>query len=273
MAVGAAAGGPGSPRNNSSSLRRGLRLLRCVADGPADGLTLADLARTAELPKSTVVRLLPPLVEEGLLAYAGARYRLGPSTAAYGGRYLEGLDIRTAARGALGQLAAESGETAHLVLLDGTEVVYVDKVESSSPVRMYSRIGSRRPLYCTAVGKALLERHQADLLPVVLAAGLPRLTPHTLTSEQALREDLARIRRRGYALDAGENEPGIRCVAAAVTDNVGQAFAALSVSGPAGRVTKARSAELGALVRTAAAEVSRAFGARQGPSRGPADTP
>lgn len=258
MAVGEA----GSPRNNSSSLRRGLRLLRCVADGPDAGLTLAELARVAELPKSTVVRLLPPLVEEGLLAHAGARYRLGPSTAAYGGRYLEGLDIRTAARGALEPLAAATGETAHLVLLDGIEVVYVDKVESPSPVRMYSRIGSRRPLYCTAVGKALLERHEADLLPAVLAAGLTPLTPTTLVTEAALREDLARVRRRGYALDDGENEPGIRCVAAAVTDSAGHAFAALSVSGPAGRVTKARSAELGARVRAAAAEVSRAYGAR-----------
>jgi IclR family transcriptional regulator, acetate operon repressor len=257
-----AVGEAGSPRNNSSSLRRGLRLLRCVADGPADGMTLADLAKAADLPKSTVVRLLPPLVGEGLLAYAGARYRLGPSTASYGGRYLEGLDVRTAARGPLERLAAGSGETAHLVLLDGTEVVYVDKVESSSPVRMYSRIGIRRPLYCTAVGKALLERHEDDLLPAVVADGLQRLTPHTLVTEQALREDLARIRRRGYALDDGENEPGIRCVAAAVTGSSGTAFAALSVSGPAGRVTKARSAELGALVRTAAAEVSSAFGAR-----------
>lgn len=270
---GSVRGGTSAGRNNSASLRRALGIVLWLGgerDGASEvdvrrGAGLAELAEALGENKSTLSRLLTPLCEARLVQQDPdtGRYRLGWRTAALGQAYLEGLDLRGAAREVLQRLVDETGETVHLVVPDLPEVVYVDKVDTPNPVRMYSRIGNRQPAYSTSVGKALLAHSGDEALLSVVENGLPMRTPRTRTTEQALRADLAGIRERGYSVDDIENEPDIRCVGAAVFDHTGQVSAAISVSGPATRVTTDRVAELGRRVRAAADEVSVMLGRRR----------
>lgn len=261
-----ATGAPGV-RNNSASLRRALGMLLHLGEEGADprGDSLSELAAALAMNKSTLLRLLTPLCEVHLIEQDNTtgRYRLGWRTAQLGHAYLERLDLRGAAHGVLQRLMRETSETVHLVVADFPDVVYLDKVDSPKPVRMYSRIGSRQPAYCTAVGKALLAHADELSIRQVIDAGLAPRTPSTCTTEDALRVELGRVRERGYAVDDVENEPEIRCVAAPVFDHSGAGACAVSVSAPAARLGRARVPELGRLVTTAAAEISRRLGARQ----------
>lgn len=257
----------GAIRNNSTSLRRALSILTSLGGNGVrpDGASLGELAEALAMNKSTLLRLLAPLVDERLVEQDQdtGRYRLGWRNAQLGQTYLERLDVRGTAHGVLAGLMADSGETTHLVLSDLPDVVYVDKVETPRPVRMYSRIGSRQPAYCTAVGKALLAHADDAMIAKVVAAGMPSRTPNTLTTGPKLRADLALVRERGYAVDEVENEADIRCVGAAILDHTETARYAMSISGPATRVTTDRVPELGRLVVAAAAELSRRLGSRR----------
>lgn len=142
-------------------------------------------------------------------------------------------------------------------MLDGLEVLYVDRVESRHPVRLRSIIGTRNPLHCTSLGKAIL----AFLPPDEQAALVPRLaltrhTTNTITDADVLQRHLACVRERGYAIDDIENEDGVRCLGVPIRDHTGRAFAALSIAGPAYRFSLERIAELAPAVMRAAAEIS-----------------
>src|SRR3954465_3287114 len=148
-----------SERNRSGSLRRALGILEALVEPSAEGrmLSLSELAKASGLNKATLLRLSEPLQEAGLVGRDGqGDFGLGVGALRLGEAYLAGVDLRGAARPILEELVAESGETAHLVVFDEPYVVYVDKVDSPSTVRMHSRVGGRMPLYCTAAGKAML---------------------------------------------------------------------------------------------------------------------
>ncbi len=268
-----------APRNQSSSLRRALAVLGHVRDrAPAGrGLTLTRLAEDLDLSKSTVLRLITPLVEADLIRRdpeTGA-FRLGPATLALGQAYLSSLDLRTVAKEPLRLLAKATGETCHLVVHDPPDVVYIDKVENERTVRMGSRIGSRVPAYRTAVGKAMLAWLGEEDLQVVFAAGMPAITEHTITEPDRFRAELERVRRRGYAIDDRENEPEVRCLGAAVFDHTGSVAGALSVSGLTSRITPARAREIAPLMVRTAGEISKALGSRteSGAARGRPEGP
>lgn len=252
-------------RNNSSSLRRALALMTFIAEAVQSGThpSLPDLAAGTGLPKSTLKRLLDPLVDSGLIRHdaPSGRYGLGPYTATLGGIYLNGLDIRDTVRPVLEELTRSAQETSHLLVLADVDVVCIDKVDSPNPVRMHSWIGNRLPLYCTAGGKALLAHQPDDAVERVVQAGLKRLTPQTITTPEGLRTELARIRHDGVAVDNIENQDGIRCVGAPIFDQGLRPTAAISVSGPTTRVTRDRLPELTDKVRRAAQEISRQLGA------------
>ncbi|WP_346012545.1 IclR family transcriptional regulator [Streptomyces sp. SID3343] len=255
-------------RNQSASLRRALAVLEHVRDhaGTAPGtggLSLTAVAEALELSKSTVLRLAQPLLDTGLLARdrEHGHFRLGPGALALGQAYLAGIDLRTAASEQAHKLMREAGGTVHLCVPDAPYIVYIDKVENETAVRMASRIGSRAPMYCTAVGKAMLAWLPEDVFTLVVDAGLPTVTARTLTDPGLLRTELARIRGRGYSVDDRENEPEVRCVAAPIFDHNDIVVGALSVSGLTSRVTAARVRELGPAVAGAALRVSRTLGA------------
>jgi DNA-binding IclR family transcriptional regulator len=239
--------------------------------GHPHGASLADLALGLRLSKSTVLRLVAPLREARLVDQdpESGRYRLGPQNALLGQVYLERLDLRRTAAPVLRQLAESAGETVHLVIFDPPEIVYIDKVESSQAVRMHSRIGSRQPAYCTAVGKSFLAHSSDDVIQSVIAAGLPARTRSTITTAERLHAELAVVRQHGYAVDDIENEEDIRCVAAPVFDHGGSVTAAVSISGPSSRVTRDRVAAIGALLVGSAKALSERLGAQMTPPRLP----
>ncbi|NUP68701.1 MAG: IclR family transcriptional regulator [Nonomuraea sp.] len=244
-------------RNQSASLRRALAVMDHVRDHT--GLSLTQLAEAVGLSKSTVLRLTAPLVEARLLERdrrTGA-YRLGHGTLRLGQAYLATLDLRAVAAEESHRLMSEVRETVHLVVYDHPHVVYIDKVENETNVRMASRIGSRGPVHATAVGKAILAWQPEETLA---GLALEPITKHTITDPDRLRAELTHIRRRGYAVDDRENEPEVRCVAAPIFNHNDDAVAAVSVSGLTSRITAARVRELGPLVAGAASRISRKLG-------------
>lgn len=238
---------------------KALSLLELVAAHP--NLTLSELGRLAGVPAPTALRLLRALQEGSYVEADGdGRYRLGSQCLVLGSTYLENFDLRVEARAELEHLAEETGETVHLGVPEGTEVIYVDKVETSHSVRMYSRVGAASPMYSTGIGKALLSRATPEMAAAVAAAGMPPRTHNTITDPQRLRQELELVRERGYAVDDIENEEGIRCAAAAVLQADGTPLAAVSVSGPATRITPERIPSLGEAVVRVADRLSERLG-------------
>lgn len=252
-------------RNNSSSVRRALSILiHFGGDAARGGASLTEVANALEMNKSTLLRLMAPLIDTSLVTQdpETGRYRLGWRTAQLGQAFIMHLDLPSIAHQSLERLAADSGETTHLVIPEFPNVIYVDKVDGPRRVRMVSRVGTTQPAYCTAVGKALLAYAAEETIRAVVDHGMPARTARTHTTARALMADLRLIRERGYAVDDIENEPDIRCVAAPVFDHRGTAICAISVSGPAHRVTAVRATEVGAIVAATARQISRSLGNR-----------
>ena len=251
-------------RQTVQSVERTFDVLEALATA-RHPVALSDLSQQLGLHISTVHRLLATLIERG---YARQDERSGRYL--IGGRLLElasGLtdqtDIRHEARPALERLAARVGETANLSVRSGDNLVYIDQVQTNRLVRMFTRVGSSAPLYCTGSGKLFLafaENYERDLNRYLLENRLEPRTPGTLTSPQALREELRRIRERRYSFDNEEMEEGVVCVAAPIFDRQGQLAAALSVSGPTSRMLGSDVARVIEPVRTSAAEISTALG-------------
>jgi DNA-binding IclR family transcriptional regulator len=213
----------------SQSLDRALTLLRALSDGRK---TLDELAAVIDVHKSTVLRLLRTLEEHRFVRREGVRhYRLGTALFDLANKALEDLDVRRAAEPALRELNAETGHTVHLASYEDGEVVYIDKYDSTHPVRMYSRIGKRAPLHCTAVAKVLLAE-RPETREIAQRMEYPRLTANTITDPERYLAELAQVRERGYAIDNSEHEDFIHCVAAPVRGQRGEVIAAVSLSVP-----------------------------------------
>jgi len=220
------------------SVQRALTILRTFL--PHDGeLSAADLSKETGLDPSTVFRLLVTLEAQGFVEinHATAKYRPGVILLELGSRFLKNNDIRSRSIGYLERLRDEFGETVHLTILDGNEVVYLEKLAGLHPIGfMSSRVGNRSPAHCTGVGKALL----AYLSDEQLAQRYPdrrlkRYTDQTITDLDELRAELGRVRSRGYAIDLEEHEVGVKCVAVPTFDHK-ELAAAVSVSGPVDRM-------------------------------------
>jgi DNA-binding IclR family transcriptional regulator len=202
-------------------------------------LGLAQVASSLELHKSTAHRFLMVLERHRMVERtAGGKFRLGLRLFDFGNRAIEQYDMRDRAQPHLRRLVAETEETAHLCILEGAHIVYIDKIEPSRSVRMITRIGSSNPVHCTSVGKAILaflpEERVTDVLRKVR---FERFTPQTIATPEALRAEIEKTRRRGYAVDDEELEEGLRCIAVPVLDAQRQPVAAVSLSGPSFRVT------------------------------------
>ncbi len=251
-------------RNAALSLRRGLRILDLVADRTRNGepsVSLTTLSVELGTSKSTVLRLTAPMIENDLLRRtADAGFTLGLGALLLGQSYLEGIDLRAAAAPFLRRTAERTGLTCHLVVPDGTDIVYVDKVETRGTVRMGSRIGNRLAMRNTASGKAMVAFGDSELLDRVLAHPATAMTEHSITDDDRWRQEIGSTRERGYGIDDRENEPDIRCVAAPVFDHANQVVGAMSISGLASRFRTTAVRELGDGVVRTALEISVALG-------------
>jgi len=215
----------------SQSVDRALVLLDELASGPR---TLDQLAERLSVHKSTVLRLLRTLESHRFVQRSGVRYyRLGTSLFELAFRALDERDVRRSVEPALRELNAETGHTVHLASYEDGEVIYIDKYESRHNVRMYSRIGRRAPLHCTAVAKVLVAAMPPDRRETVAQSiTYEKMTPNTITTPRAYLAELARVAERGYAVDDEEHEEHIHCVAAPIRDARGEVVAAMSLSVP-----------------------------------------
>jgi len=226
------------PNYQVRSVQRALTLLRTFLAHDGE-LSAAELSKETGLDPSTVFRLLATLEAQGFVEinHATAKCRPGVILLELGSRFLKNNDVRSRSIGYLERLRDEFGETVHLTILDGNEVVYLEKLAGLHPIGfMSSRVGNRSPAHCTGVGKALL----AYLSDEQLAQRYPdrrlkRYTEQTITDFEELRAELARVRKRGYAVDLEEHELGVKCVAAPTFDHK-EIAAAVSVSWPVDRM-------------------------------------
>jgi DNA-binding IclR family transcriptional regulator len=245
-------------------LDRALAALEILA-GSANECSLAELCVALKLHKSTVHRLMMVLERHRLVTKNPdtGRYALGLKLFELGSKAIDGVDLRRYGKPYLDRLQREFGETVFFCILDDGQVFYLEKVESQQSVRTACTVGSRAPVHCTAVGKAMLaELSDAEVNEIVRRWGLKSITANTITTASALKAELRAIRSRGYAIDNEEKEAGLRCVSAAVRGQSGKPLAALSVSGPAFRVTQERVPQIGKVVMQAASELSRELGYR-----------
>ncbi|MEJ2016577.1 MAG: IclR family transcriptional regulator, partial [Limibacillus sp.] len=169
------------------------------------------------------------------------------------------LDVRKIAQPFMARLLEETSETVHLSLLDGLEVVYVEKLDGVLPIRAYTSLGSRAPAYAVATGKALLAEQNEALFDRFEGA-LEAYTKLTVVEVPALKREARKVREQGYAINRGEWRAGVGGVASPVFDGAGQAIAALGISGPTERLTPAKMKQQGPFVRSVAQELSRAMG-------------
>ena len=256
-----------------NAVERTVAVLRALAESPP-GASLTQLVKATGIPTSTLHRMLTVLRGNGLVRETtDGRYALAAGTMTLARSYLDGLDLRQEAVKVMQPLSARTGETCHLGVLTLVHVVYIEKIDSPSPVRMYSRVGQTNPALTTAIGRAILAWSPAHVLDEVLDAHA-RLSgkPADRSAVEAL---LARVRADGYARDLQENEIGICCVAAPVFDHTGHVAAGLSISAPATRFDAAAAGRLGPEVRTAADDLARRLGwsGAEPPPAGRADFP
>jgi IclR family acetate operon transcriptional repressor len=245
----------------STTVAKAIYIVEILASKADVGISLAELSSLIKMPKSSTHRYLVTLQELGLAERKdGDRFCLGAKVIEIAGIFLAKSDLRNESLVVMNELAEKTGETIHLAVPSGREVVYISKIESPHALGLSSHIGSRLPMYCTSLGKAILAFSNPELLEAVLSDKLEARTSQTKLSPAALRAELVIVRSQGFALDDEENEPGIRCVGAPVLDYSGKAIAAISISGPCERITLERAMQLGPLVWESTRRVSRRWG-------------
>jgi DNA-binding IclR family transcriptional regulator len=246
-----------------NSVKRAFAILTLL--GIRGRMTLSQLCRELKIPKSTAFSILETLEHEQAVAREEetGMYTLGIRLLELGQEAQENFELRRVASPVLQQLNREIDETVHLTVLDNDVVLYVDCYESSKRLRTYSVIGVRAPLYCTAVGKAILAFLDYDeQMRIIKGMQFQRFTPNTITDRAALLRNLEEVRRRGYSVDDIEHEEGVRCVGAPIYNNKGRVCASLSISGPASRITTERIEDFGRKAIATAQEISRRLGYR-----------
>jgi IclR family KDG regulon transcriptional repressor len=238
-----------------------ISLFEILAKQEEMGLT--EISKGINIHKSTAYRFLTSLKELGYVKQNpdNEKYSLSLRLFEVGAEVLTRLNEREAARPVMKKLAEQTGETIHLGMLDGEEVVYIDKIDSLQTLRMYSNIGRRSPAYCTAIGKVLLAWGPSEIMNHLLGQGnFYRFTEYTVIEPYRLREEFHRIREQGYAEDHEEHELGICCVAAPIRNMNGDVTAAISIAVPKLRFQDDRLPYFQTLIVEAAKEVSSRLG-------------
>ena len=223
-------------RDTRSAVDKAMALLAAFGDDSILGVGVSELARRSDLSKSTAFRLLGMLQRSGAVERAGNSYRLGPLIQQLSStqEFTQQNALRDTLTPFLADLYELTGQTVHLGTLHGTDVVYLNKLYGHLQVRSPSRIGGRAPAYCTGVGKMLLA-YDADAADKVMNSELHAWTPHTLTTPEALQEELSQIRSKSLAFDREEILVGLTCIAGPVMGPDGRPIAAFSISGPVGK--------------------------------------
>jgi DNA-binding IclR family transcriptional regulator len=225
-------------------------------------LSLAQVATLSGLPRPTAHRMLSAMKEIGFIEQdaRSSSYGLGIRLFELGNIALANMDILREAKPFMDRLSEVSGESSHLGVFNGFEVIVVEREVPAERQSRGIRPGESSPAHCTGVGKAMLAFQRSEVIEQVIAAGLKVYTTTTISTPEGLRTELAAIRERGYAIDDSEHQIWVRCVAAPIRNSSGHVFASVSVTGPADRMTDAKIASLAPLVVQTADSISRQIG-------------
>lgn len=221
-----------------SALEKAILVLEKLASSERP-IGLAELTEEIELPRQTIHRILQQLVETGLIIRAPQkdRYVIGPAMTRLSALALASLNGRPPVRAILDQLVKETEETCNIGILDQDEIVYIERVEGISPLRLQLQVGSRVPVHCTAIGKLLVaEQHKNVRTRILKATHLQKFTDKTLTDPAALETEFADIRFNGYSFNNEEFVEGLTAIAVPISDQRGKAIAALAVHAPSVRM-------------------------------------
>lgn len=254
---------------HTQALSRGLAVLEALAATDA-GATLTTLAGKLDLPAPTAHRLLATLEAAGFVQQAAnGEFRIGVRAFRVGTAFLDHRNLVVQAYPFLKDLMDQSGETANLAVIESGQAVFVEQVQCRELMRMSAKLGARAPMHASGVGKAMLAAMDPKSASAALGrAELPRYTEHTIVAPERLAAELAAIRTRGYSIDDEEHALGLRCVAAAVLDETGAPWAALSLAGPVTRFTPERIETLGELVSATARDLTAMLGGHPVAARG-----
>jgi len=260
----AAADGGRRRDDNVRSIEKAIAILDCFSTIDRN-LSVASIAKQIGIPRGTAHRIISTLRDHGLLERDRERdhYRLGMKLFEYGTTVLGTMELQREAKSFVEALTKVSGISVHLCVFDGIRSTVVNRTECDGNRANTTVVIEAAPAHCTSTGKAILAFQSATIISKVIAQGLMRYTPHTISDSDALLKELALVRERGYAVDNEELSIGIRCVGAPIRNVSGRVFAAVSVSGPARKVPDARIAELAALVIHYADAISAQLGYRE----------
>ena len=229
-------------QNFVQSLSRGLSVLSVLAESSSP-LNLTEISHQLRLSKSTIQRLTFTLLQLGYLNRnkETKKFRLGPKILSLGFAAIRNLDLKEVAYPYLEETSREVGETVNLAVLDGTEIVYVERIRTQQILNINLNVGSRLPVHCTSMGKTILAFLPNNRLEEVLKKiELPSLTSLTITSKKGLKKELGKIARRGFAINNEELSNGLRSVAAPIKNHNGEVIAAVNIAVPSIRVSLKR---------------------------------
>ena len=254
---------PDKPGGTVQTLDRALGLLRTLAT--ADQATLTELALRTGMAPSTAHRLLTTMERHDVVHFdeETQNWTVGVEAFRFGASFVRRTSVVQAGRQVMRALMEATGETANIAIADDGEVVFISQVEAHEAIRAFFRPGTRAAMHASGIGKALLaEMPRAEVERILQARGLPEFTEHTLSSSGALFDDLERAHARGWAVDNEERNLGMRCLAAPIYNEFGEAVAGISISGPTVRLSDEKLGEFGPLVKRAAAEITEAIGGK-----------
>ena len=242
---------------------KALQVLQCLGEERRK-MTLTEICHLVRLPKTTVFRYLYTLRECGFVAYEPETdlYWLGLRVFELAQSVDVQLQVRRVALSFMRQLRDQFNETVNLGVIDNKEVAYIEMMESRHSLRMQASLGSRDPVYSTALGKVILAFIPEEEWPNHLPGEFVPRTPNTLTSFEALKQNLIRIKNRGFSIDLQENEEGAHCIGAPIFDHLGRATAAISVSAPASRLDEIMEQQVAEALMQTAAAISHHLGYR-----------
>ncbi len=249
-------------RDLVQSVDRALSILEILANY-SEGLGITEISEKADLHKSTVHRLLSTLIYKGYVVQDldTNRYKITFKLFDLGSKKIEKIDLLSASRLYTKKLMESINEVVHLVIREGSQVVYIDKVEANNTIRMASRVGKRSPMYCTSVGKAILAHlPRYEMMEIWDKSKIGKLTDYTITDLGKMDIELKKIKELGYAVDNEENEIGVRCVGAPIFNRYGEVEAAISISGPTTRITENRIKDIAKEVSYYATLISKELG-------------
>jgi DNA-binding IclR family transcriptional regulator len=247
--------------NKSATALRALRVLEILGEARVP-VGVADVASGIGADRSTAYRMLMTLHDAGyvLRDESGKNYQLGYKLLSLSSSLLNADERSEIILDAIRGLSTETGETVHYCILDRDATVLVYRAKGTQLVSVDFKIGDRAPLHCTSIGKALLAFQDARLAEEVIAGGLPKVAPNTITDAGAFRTELQKVRRQGFAFDDLEFHDDMRCIAVPVFEAGGAVRAGISLSGPASRYTLGKLEELKDRSLAAARNLARRLG-------------